>query len=243
MTSTPKTKKPKSPAVPSYSLKDSVDDVRKLYQTFSHAVFSKPEIATTLKMSSNSGPFVRRAFTLSEYGLLVESGAGHKVSDLFLTLNSGDASSAAFKRAALKAINNSAVFAEVLAEFKTKLPPQASVAQRLETQKKFNADRAKEVASVLERSLQFAGVLDSSNNILPVRDDSSAGDTSKSQELHKEEPTVVTPPVTPGAVPMANARRTEVPLTDGRIAIVQYPHDLSTAEAEKIGRVLAALVG
>lgn len=235
---TTKPKKPNSPAVPSYSLRDSLEDARKLYASFSHAVFNRAEVASTLGMSSNSGPFTGRMFSVRTYGLLVESAGGYKISDAFLTLNSEDRSSAAFKRVALQAIQRASIFAEILAEFRTKLPPIASVAQRLETQKKFNAERAKKVASILEKSLQFAGVLDSNNNILPVRDSDVPGASSGAE---KEEKSDIEVPITASGA-KAGLRRTEVPLGDGRVAVVQYPHDLVKIEADKIGRVLGALV-
>jgi hypothetical protein len=234
MTSATKTR---SPATPSYSLKDSVEDVRKLYKQYSHAVFTRAEIATTLGMSSSSSSFDARIFALSEYGLLQKSGDSYKVTERFFTLANEQPTSSAFKRAALDAIQGSDVFRELLSVFKTKLPDRAAVAQRLETQKKFNADRAKSAASALERSLQFAGVIDGNGNIVPVREEPS-GELSvgnKSQEEHSERDHH-----TPS---QEKARRTEIPLSDGRLATVSYPHDLTTTEAEKIGRVLSALVG
>ena len=243
MTAPPKSpRKPKSPAVPSYSLEDSVDDAKKLYKQYTHGTFSRPEIASTLKMSSGSSSFTQRLFALVEYGLLEEAGDGYKLTQRFQVLNSEPPESEAFRRAALDAVTASSVLGDLLNDFKTKLPDRAGVAQRLEIQKKFNPDRAKSAAAVLEKSLQYARVLDANNNIIPVRGTpvSNAGDKSN---IHAEAEKPGDDATDKHLAKSGDTRRSEVPLADGRIAVVLYPHDLSVQEAEKIGRVLAALVG
>jgi biotin operon repressor len=242
-TATAKTpRKPKSPPVPSYALQDSVEDAKKLYRQYSHGAFSKPEIASTLKMSSGSSSFSQRIFALTEYGLIVESGDGYKLTDRFRVLNSEASESAAFRQAAWDAVSASAVLGDLLNDFKTKLPDRSGVAQRLEIQKKFNSERAKGAAVVLEKSLQFAKVLDANNNIIPVRPNAAGVASAKAREM-ADSNDEDTDEVVDIALAKKNTRRSEVPLADGRVAIVLYPHDLSVQEAEKIGRVLAALVG
>jgi hypothetical protein len=86
-------------------------------------------------------------------------------------------------------------------------------------------------------------VLDSSNNILPVRD---AGDPAADEHDHE-----------------LNNRRSrngrhddhredtlgpdtlsvEIPVAEERTVVIRYPHDLSAEEATKVGNVLAAIVG
>lgn len=243
-TNQPKAAKGKSPSVPSYSLKDSLDDARKLYDAFSHAGFSRTEIATKLDMSSASSSFSKRLFALTEYGLIQGTGDSYKIAERFHALTANPSTSPAFKRAAYDAIVASDVFGELLTEFKSKLPDKATVAKRLETQKKFLADRAKEVAGVLERSLQFAGLLDGNNNIIPIRDEQNGASTAAPQT--REDDRIgngeeVSPDRADGRA--EKLRRTEVPLSNDRIAVVAYPHDLTEAEATKIGKVLGALVG
>jgi hypothetical protein len=100
-----------------------------------------------------------------------------------MTLNSADKNESKFKQAALDAIRKSDIFRELLDHFKSKLPSLDGVATRLENQKRFNAERAKLVATVLEKSLHYAGLLDGSNNILPIRDTPGAnGDQPDRQE-------------------------------------------------------------
>lgn len=228
--------KPKSPPVPSRTLEDSLTDVAKLYDTFSHGSFSRSEIASTLKASAQSGAFVQRLFTHREYGLLEADGANYKVSQLFMDLKGHPKGDPTFKRRALEAIRKSVVFSELLDSFTGKLPATSTVAERLERQKHFNADRAKKAANVLESSLTFAGVLDSSGNILPVREGPPKPDEDSGRAL---------PPgadvgqgVETGGTP--EALRLQIPLGAGRMASVTIPPDLTENEAKKIGRVLEA---
>lgn len=238
MTTPVATNKTKSPATPSYGLKDSYADAKKLYAKFSHASFSAPEIASALGMSSSSSSFTKRVFALTEYGLLDRVGDKFTVSKTFHTLDQSDAAEPGFQRAAMSAIRRAAVFSEILADFKSKLPPEDVVAQRLEREHGFNAGRAKDVARILQTSLTFAGVIDANNNILPVRDVDPQPDIDQAGVGGEQEAAATAQSVGP----MAGLRRTEIPLSDGRIAVVQYPHDLSSGEATKIGKVLAALV-
>lgn len=234
-------RKPRSPAVPSWDLKDAFEDTKKLYNTYTHGTFSKSEFASVLKISATSGPTQARIFTLKEYGLIEGTNDSFKVSQRFMDMKDEPQTSAVFKRNALQAIRGSAIFAELLNEWKTKLPPREAVANRLEQQKKFNPDRAKEIAAVLEDSLRFAGVLDQSGNILPVRDDPNAGDerddqrSDRDDDRHDDDADV-------HDVKTAAHLRTEIPLGDGRSVVVSYPNDLSDKEATKVGKVLAAIV-
>lgn len=242
-----KSNKPKSPPTPSRPLGDSVDDVKKLYAEYSHGTFAKAEIASKLGISATSGPFAARLFTLKAFGLISQNGAAYTVSDTFMALNSTDPSDAKFKQTALNAIRGSDTFKELLDELKNKLPSVDAVAGRLETQKKFNANRAKAAANILEKSLRYAGVLDSSNNILPVRDGASGsvgrqggGSTERTQETQGTEDSSVVHndgPLPPDTLSM------EIPVGENRMVVIRYPRDLSSDEAKKVGNVLNAVVG
>jgi hypothetical protein len=231
-----KPRKPKSPPTPSRALGDCVGDVRKLYDAYTRGKFQKAEIASKFKVSATAGPFQARMFTLKEFGLLDQSGSDYSVSDSFMTLKSSDSTDAKFKKAALDAIRKSDVFRQLLDEFKNKLPSIDDVATRLENQKGFNPARARTAATVLEKSLRYAGVLDGSNNILPIRDAPGAdGDQPDPPEHHPDRGRIddKLPPNTLGV---------EIPVGDGRKVIIRYPQDLSADEAKKVGAVLAAIV-
>jgi hypothetical protein len=238
-----KPRKPRSPAVPSWDLKDAFEDTKKLYNTYTHGTFSKSEFASVLKISATSGPTQARIFTLKEYGLIEGTNDSFKVSQRFMDMKDEPQTSAAFKRNAVQAIRGSAIFTELLNEWTTRLPPRNAVANRLEQQKKFNPARAKEIAAVLEDSLRFAGVLDPSGNILPVRDDASVDDRGtqddttrdNNEDRHDDG-------VDLDDVKIVAHLRTEIPLGDGRRVVVSYPTDLSDSEAAKVGKVLAAIV-
>jgi hypothetical protein len=231
--------KPKSPPTPSRPLGDAVADVEKLHGEYSRQKFTKPEIASTLGLSATSGPFAARLFTLRAFGLIKQDGSDYSVSDQFMTLKSMNPGDAKFKHAALSAIRASDTFRELLVEFGDKLPSTGAVAERLETKKAFNAAPAKTAATVLEKSLRYAGVLDNSNNILPVRAgaENGAGSTGGS------------PPVGEGDQGREEEQlhrdilSMEIPVGDDRKVLIRYPRDISSDEAKKVGNVLAAVVG
>jgi hypothetical protein len=96
-------------------------------------------------------------------------------------------------------------------------------------------------ARVLEESLRFAGVLDSSRNILPVRDGGSppGGGTDAGREEPGGEDT---PDDRGNGGGDASTLRVEVPVGEDRKVVVHYPRDLAADEAKKVGNVLAAIV-
>jgi len=234
---TPKSRKPKSPPVPSKNLEDCVRDARELYKEYTHGTFSRAEIASTLGVSSGSGPFAQRLFSLREFGVIEGNTSSYKVSENFKRINAASPDTPEFKAAAFAAIKNANTFRDILVAFPNKLPSQETIASRLENEKKFNPDRAKQAAQVLEASLRYAGVLDGNNNILPVRDaphraasGDEPDDTPEFEEERRDKG--------------ANLR-TEIPVgnaEDGRKVVVHYPPDLTGDEATKVGNVLKAIV-
>ena len=234
----------KSPATPSYALDSCFKDAKTLYDSFGHATFSKTEVASSLSLSSTSSSFSGRVFALTQYGLLDSTGDSYKVSSVFHTLNGEQPESAVFKSTALRAIKRADVFDELLDEFSTKLPDSTVIAQRLEKQKKFNSDKAKKTASVLEKSMKFANVLDASNNIVPVRDDTPGGPADATRNKNVDQSTQGQSSQQEDPIPQpktTDLRRTEIPLTDDRVVVVFYPQNLDSQEAAKVGKVLSAL--
>lgn len=242
-----KSNKPKSPPTPSRPLGDCLDDVRKLYGEYSHGKFAKSEIASKLSLSATSGPFAARLYTLKAFGLLDQNGTDYSVSDAFMTLNSADPADAKFKQTALDAIRSSGVFKELLDEFKNKLPSTSAVAGRLENEKRFNAERAKAAATVLEKSLRFAGVLDGSNNILPVRDITAGGGADHTDERGQRHDENLqhgrTEDEQPEDLVGLDTLTVDIPVGDDRKVVIRYPRNLSADEATKVGNVLNAIVG
>ena len=90
MSTEQKSNKPKSPPVPSRPLEDCVADARKLYEAYTHGSFSRAEIGSTLKVSSTSGPFAQRLFSLRAFGVIEGEGNNYKVSDAFKKMNSSE---------------------------------------------------------------------------------------------------------------------------------------------------------
>lgn len=234
-----KTRKPKSPPVPSRNLERCMADVQKLYKEYSHGPFSRPELASTLGVSAASGPFAGRLSSLRQFGLIEGQGSDYKVSQTFIVMNSNGRDSAAFKAEALRTIKAPSTFRELLEQYTSKLPSKDAIASRLETQKKFNAEAATRAATILEESLRYAGVLDGSNNILPVRN-GGVGRAGDDHDDERNETNDETPDLG-GAGDSAAALRVEVPVGDRKV-VVQYPRDLTADEAKKVGAVLAAIV-
>lgn len=221
---------PKSPRAPSFSLDVSFSDAQRVYDKYGHGVVSTPEVAAALGMSAKSSSLRRRIFTLKEFGLLDSADSDFKVSPLFLEMKSAVPNSPQFKGHAVTAIEGSSLFAELLREFNGKLPPRDAVAVRLETQRRFSADRAREVADTLERSLRFAGVLDAGGNILPVRE----------EPLDETHPERQAPADQQGVT--AQGLKVEIALDSGRTVTVFYPADLTSDDAAKISKVVSALI-
>lgn len=221
----------RSPSIPSYDLETSLGNTSILYEKYRHGKFSKSEIATALNMSAQSSGVGKKIFAMAEYGLIVKEDDDHKVTDNFHTFQSNDRSSNTFKNAAINSIRGSDVFSKVLDEFPDKLPDQNALSKRLETKHRFNAKRASEAASILEKSLRYSGVLDEKGNILPVR-----VDTTEKPDM------IIDLPDQPQDTLGKKTHKSEIPLANERIVVVQYPHDLTSSEAEKVANVLKALV-
>jgi hypothetical protein len=221
---------PRSPRAPSRSLEVALSDARKVYDEYGHGAASKPEIAKALGTSAKSSSFRQHLFTVKEFGLLDSDGSDFEVCQLFLRMKSSTPDSAEFKSYAMMAIEHSPLLAQLLMEFKGKLPSRESVATRLETQRRFGADRAREVADVLEGSLRFAGVVGTDGNILPVREVEVDDAPPETQDLGDQQGVT------------AQGLKAEVPLELGRTVTVFYPADMTSDEAAKISNVVKALV-
>jgi hypothetical protein len=235
-----KKKKPNSPKAPGIALRGAVAEVTKVYRQYSHSTFTRGEMASSLGMSSGSGAFYAKAATLNMYGLVEESGGKIKVSDAFKALHQAPASSAEMKRNALQAISKPVVFASLLRQFGQKIPDESAIALRLEMSERFNRDRALEVASAFRSSLADFGLIDGNGNVLPVRDEQDGGVPGHDDEDDQQATTpgggskVADIPAQPGTF------RVEVPLANGRRAIVALPEDVSAADTTKICAILNA---
>lgn len=249
-----KSARPKSPAVPSFSLPESLEQTRRLNDAYGDASFTRTEMASALGLSAVSSALDARISTMRTYGLIASSGREYRIGTLFRVLTATPPNSSRFKQAAFDGVRRSEIFREILNEFSTKLPSQAVLTQRLVQQYKFTAERAKTVASVLESSLRYAGVLDHNGNILPIRHDNDAEFTSseqnqegspKTEHNHKESNGNYT-----GARNEKDSAynnddlsllKLDIKLSEGRRVVVFYPDSLTSADAEKIGKVLGAV--
>lgn len=225
-----------SPKAPGSTLRGAISDTSKLYQRYSNGAFTRGEMASALGMSSGSGSFFGKAATLKEYGLIDETAGDVRVSDLFKGLYQAPAGSAELKRHAYEAIRRPSAFARLLQQFSTKIPDEAALALRLETQERFNRDRAVAVAAAFRRSLGEYGLIDDNGNLLPVRDEATPGAAASAGASIE----AVEPDDSDGVVG-GGRQRLEVALSDGRKAILILPDDVTLADTRKIGALLTAL--
>jgi hypothetical protein len=215
-----------------------MSEVAKVYERYSHASFTRGEMASAVGMSSGSGAFYGKAATLNMYGLIEESGGDVKVSSLFKTIYQAPDGSPEMRRNALQAVGRPSVFAGLLRSFGSRIPDEAAIALRLEMQGGFNRDRAQEVASAFRTSLSDYGLIDGSGNLLPVRDAATLpvpeADDDDDEQVASPSAQSATVPSGPGSF------RVEVPLASGRKAILALPDDLSETDTKKICAVLNA---
>jgi hypothetical protein len=215
-------------------------EVTKIYDRYSHSAFTRGEMASAVGMSAGSGSFFAKAATLNMYGLIDESGGNVKVSPLFKALYQAPADSAELKRNAFQAIGKPAVFAGLLRSFGQRIPDESAIALRLEMQSNFNRDRAQQVAASFRSSLADYGLIDGSGNLLPVRESDSqrTEDAEDSGAEGVESHSGAMAPASP--TPGPGMSRVEVPLANGRKAVVALPDDVTEADAKKICAILTA---
>lgn len=225
----PSRRKPISPTAPGLSLSTAVSEVARVYSRYSHGTFSKGELASALGMSASSGTFLSKAAALRDYGLIEDGPTGERVSDLFKSLYQAPPRSAEAKRVATTALTRSSVFSKLLQQFPSRVPDESAIALRLETQERFNADRAKVVAAAFRRSLADFELIDASGNVLSIRDDGPAS----TSEANQGERTVAE---------TSGLFRVEVPLGAGRRAVFMLPEDFSAADSKRVTAVLRAYV-
>jgi len=173
-----------------------------------------------------------KSAALREYGLIDETSGGERVSDTFRSIYQAPMGSTEAKRAAMVAIEHSPAFARLLQQFPSKVPEESAISLRLETQERFNADRAKVVAAAFRRSLVEYGLLDQAGNVLPVRDDVLSVEGIERPSVTAE----TTEPVESGFF------RVEIPLGPGRRAVLLLPEDVAPVDARRISAVLRAYV-
>lgn len=225
-------RRPRSPAAPSRPILGCFEDANKLFAKYTHGTFTKGEIASTIGISANSGPFGQRFFSIKEYALIEGSGQVYQVSPLFLDMRGSGVGSPKFRKLAFDAVKRASVFADLLEQFPNKIPDIKTLAMRLETHKRFNPERAKGIAAVLQDSLSSVGILDSSGNVLGIRDpESPVISQGRPEDTVDEGGTDTESP---------ESFQLDIPLSAGRKASVTLPAGWSVADAEKIGRVLVA---
>jgi len=219
-------------APPMKSLEDSINYSKKLYEVYSHNRFTKAEIASVLSFSASSGGFAYVLSSLRAFSLITQDRDGFCVSDLFKRINISEKGSTEFRKLCFEAIAGVPLYAELLNEYKLKLPPCNIVAQKLELGRKIHKNTAKTIANIFEESLKYAGVLDTNNNLLPIRNDINPA-IHETMNLNEVVDTTIQK--------AKNNLSIDIVLSNERVAKVIYPIDISAEDAKKISNVLRAI--
>jgi hypothetical protein len=180
---------------------------------------------------------------LRAFGLIVPDRDGFKVSDLFKKINISERDSQEFKKYTWEAVNTPPLYAEFINEFKLKLPSEHIIAQRLELNKEMSPRVAKVVAKIFENSIRFTGLLDTNNNILPIRDSqTSVTDNNQSGSSDSMAERRTDEEIKQEGSSTSNLNL-QIPLSNDRLVKIVYPFDLTDEEAQKIAKVLSAIAG
>lgn len=233
--------KSKSPAAPSRSLKACWETAAKIYNSYGHTEFGGADIAGTADLSANSGPAKSLISDLKQYGLIEKTSAGRfKISQELKDAHASGEDSQQFKAAMYEFVKRPPVFQKILVDIKGKLPEVGALSNTLRSTYSFNSGKAEKTATAISGSLDWAGVLDGKRNIIESRlNGSSAGGNAPATD-DDDVDEAAEPEYADSAAKLLGL---DIPLTDGRIARVKYPSDLSAEEAKKIGAVLAAICG
>ncbi|MBN1458221.1 MAG: hypothetical protein JXA57_01710 [Armatimonadetes bacterium] len=230
----------KSPAAPSRSLETCYEIASKIYDSYSHTDFGAPEIAGAVNLSAGGSQGKSLVSDLKQYGLVEKVKAGrYVISQEFKHAHTLAADSTEFKAAMYEFVKRPSVFQKVLVDVKGKLPDETALANNLRATHQFNPEKARSTAKALSESLSWVGVLDAKRNIIEHRPGMSSADARPKEASDGSDAVEDMIDVeTKGKL-----LTLDIPLADGRTAHVRYPFDLSPNEAEKIGRVLAAICG
>ena len=233
--------KPRSPKAPSRKLEDCLEKLDLVYGAFGNGTFDRAEVASTIGSSSDSGKFGSWFTSFSEFNLIEKIEKGHfRLSETYKGLHFEKQESVKFKQHVLGAVKSSAVLSGLLDEFSNKLPPISTVAQRLERDRGFNTEKALTTAEILEDAMQFGSLIDSKNNVLPIREDideprnrNKEGETNPvdtSGDLRSDE----------GKPPSTGLMKLEIPLADG-VVVISYPKLLSSTESERVKAAISVI--
>ncbi len=229
----------RSPNSPSRSLGSCFDDAMKLYETFPNAFFDQVQIANRLGMSSTSGAFNSLLSDLKQYGLIARSAGGDfAVSPAVKEFSVADD----FGKTAIKYsfATNPKVFMQIIENQGFHLPDVNTLANVLVARFDFNKAKASKTAKALWESLEWANSIDEKGNVLKPSNENRPD--ALRETVHEEGPVDIK-----GIEDSKSSKldsgllSADVPLGDGRIARVEYPSDLTSDEAKKIGVVLSAL--
>lgn len=213
--------KVKAPRGPSYDLEESIEIVGLIFGKEQHNSMDVKTIGQHIGMKPTGGTFLAKMAAVSYYGLIDRVGkADSRVSDLAKTILLSN-SDQERRRALIDALRRPKLFASLCDEFaSTGLPTEANLANRL-IRDGLGAAKGSRVAHVFIKSAKYAHFGDEE-----VADTPRLETESRSQNVTSDE---------------SRTCVQEIPLGEGRRAVLRIPDDITLDDIEKIGRVLKAL--
>ncbi len=149
---TEKRKVHRSPSYPAFDLKTAISSAEKIYNTEKRSSTTAEVIASHLGYSQATGPGGRAVSALRQYGLLEENAGKYRVSDLGYTLVHYAKDSIEWLAAVAQAAKNPTLFKELLAEYHSELPSDATLRSDL-LKRGFNPSAISEVISTFKNSV------------------------------------------------------------------------------------------
>ena len=240
----------RSPSAPSQSLESCLTFAVKLYDAYAHSSFSAVDFASLIDRSAASGAFRCLLSDMKQYGLLEKRESGsfevsQRVKD-YCSLENPDAKRAARFDFAIQP----PFFETLIGGLRDRLPEERALANSLMSQHGFNKAKARTTARAFCESLAFADAVDAKRNIVRPKSTEASyrAESLESSEAVEESPS--RPAVYGGDLfvhsfehdsAQSQLLGMEIPLKNGRIVRIQYPNDLASFEAEKVGTILNAL--
>lgn len=235
----PRSRRPKSPNAPAYSVQECLEDTRKIFRVEHHVPISRESIAEHLNLAAHSGPFNRKLSSLRQYGLLEPIGKDLRVSELFLRIeNALDENDR--RRHLREAISRPTIFQGLLGQYEgSGMPSDLNLTNQLVLKYRFTKKNAETVAKAFLESCRFAGLTQPRLALSPPP---PSLPTPQPEPPHSLSPQRPERAIWHDERPNTQCRQ-EIPLGPGRRAVLELPEDISPEEIAKIIRILHALSG
>jgi|GEM_PF-4410376 len=240
-------KKVRGASYPVIDLEKSVSLARNMLDAVGKASASKLDVAKAVGYSGINGKSKRVIAALIQYGLITGRAAEHKLTDLALQIlfpEDEKYKNQAIKQAALKPT----LFNTLVSKYEGDVMP-TMLPNILVTSHGINPSSADEAAIIFRSTLQYAGLLDSSNRIFAegvnenTQDSTDMSDVESSNTSQlggiRENTSNLTSP--PDLQSGHDLNRIEIVLREGVKAGIYAPHNLNEDEKDKLKKIIDLL--